>query len=325
MLLGNYSGTPSRPITILDGIKAVAGPGVKVTYDPGCPLAILRNQVALPASTYTNALRAAAAADVVIYVGGLDPQLEGEEMPVNYIGFGGGDRTDIALPAVQVEFLKALHATGKPVVFVNCSGSAVAMVWAAEHLPAILQAWYPGGEGGQAVAEALFGDINPAGRLPVTFYRSTDDLPAFDDYRMQNRTYRYFTGKPLFAFGHGLSYTKFSYSTPKLASNKVSRMDSIKLTVNVKNTGKWDGDEVVQVYFRHLKPSQPQARLALCAFTRVNVPFGKAVPVSLEIPVERFRFWDTAKKSYTVEPGTYEILIGGASDKLAQKLSFTVR
>ena len=126
----------------------------------------------MPAAT-----RAAASADVVIYVGGLNPQLEGEEMPVNYVGFGGGDRTDIALPAVQEALLKALHATGKPVVFVSCSGSAVAMVWAAEHLPAILQAWYPGGQGGQAVAETLFGDANPAGRLPVTFYRSTADLP----------------------------------------------------------------------------------------------------------------------------------------------------
>ena len=325
MLLGNYSGTPSHPITILEGIKAVAGPGVKVTYDPACPLATLRNQQSPPASTYTNALRAAAAADVVIYVGGLDPHLEGEDMPVNYIGFGGGDRTDIELPAVQVEFLKALHAIGKPMVFVNCSGSAVAMVWAAEHLPAILQACYPGGQGGQAVAEALFGDINPTGRLPITFYRSTDELPAFDDYRMQNRTYRYFTGKPLFAFGHGLSYTKFSYSTPLLASNKVSRMDLIKLTVEVTNTGKRDGDEVVQVYFKHVNPSQPQPQLALCGFTRVHVPFGKTVPVTIEIPVERFRYWDTATMSYVVEAGSYELLVGSASDKTARKISVAVR
>ncbi|HUD84264.1 MAG TPA: glycoside hydrolase family 3 C-terminal domain-containing protein, partial [Candidatus Saccharimonadales bacterium] len=201
-LLGNYNGTPSHPVTILDGIKSVAGPGVEVTYQPGCPLAVRKDGSGKPSpEMIASAVKAAAAADVVIYVGGLNPQLEGEEMPVNYVGFGGGDRTDIALPAVQVELLKALQATAKPVVFVNCSGSAVAMVWAAENLPAILQAWYPGGEGGHAVAEALFGDINPAGRLPVTFYRSTADLPAFDDYSMSNRTYRYFTGKPLFAFG----------------------------------------------------------------------------------------------------------------------------
>lgn len=326
MLLGNYSGTPSKPITILDGIKSVAGPGVEVVYDPGCPLAVRKDERGKPdAEKFTRAVPAASSADVVIYVGGLNPQLEGEEMPVNYIGFSGGDRTDIALPTVQVELLKALHATGKPVVFVNCSGSAVAMVWAAEHLPAILQAWYPGAQGGQAVAEALFGDTNPAGRLPVTFYRSTDDLPAFDDYRMSHRTYRYFTGKPLFAFGHGLSYTKFAYSGAKLDRTKAGRADSITLAVKVKNTGPCDGDEVVQVYFRHVKPSQPQAQLALCGFTRVNIPAGKTAPVSVEIPIERFRYWDASTKSYVVEPGAYEILGGGAADKLPEKLSVAVR
>jgi beta-glucosidase len=226
---------------------------------------------------------------------------------------------------VQVELLQALHATGKPVVFVNCSGSAVAMVWAAEHLPALLQAWYPGGQGGRAVAETLFGDTNPAGRLPVTFYRSTDDLPLFDDYRMQERTYRYFTGRSLYAFGYGLSYTKFSYSGAKLDRIKVSRADSMMLRVNVKNIGQRDGEEVVQVYFRHVKPSKPQAHLALCGFTRVKVPLGKTIPVSIEIPIERLRYWDPSTKSYTVEPGAYELLIGGASDKLPERLSVSVR
>ena len=324
-LLGNYNGTPSHPVTILDGIKSVAGSNVEVTYEPGCPLAVKKDGSGkLAPEMIASAVKAAAAADVVIYVGGLNPQLEGEEMPVNYVGFGGGDRTDIALPAVQVELLKALHATGKPVVFVNCSGSAVAMVWAAENLPAILQAWYPGGEGGQAVAEALFGDFNPAGRLPVTFYRSTADLPAFDNYSMSNRTYRYFTGKPLFAFGHGLSYTMFAYSGAKLDHSKVGAKDLVTLTVNVKNTGQRDGDEVVQVYFRHVKSAQPQAQLALCGFTRVTLPAGKKMPVSFEIPVERFRSWDTAAKNYVVEPGAYELLVGGASDNLPEKLSFTV-
>jgi beta-glucosidase len=326
MLLGNYSGTPSKPVTILEGIKATAGPGIEVIYDPGSPLAVRKDAPAIPSpAAFAGATRAAASADVVIYVGGLNPQLEGEEMPVDYLGFGGGDRTDIALPAVQGALLKALHATGKPVVFVNCSGSAVAMVWAAEHLPAILQAWYPGGQGGQAVAETLFGDANPAGRLPVTFYRSTGDLPPFEDYRMSHRTYRYFTGKPLYAFGHGLSYTKFALTGAKLGSAKVDRSDSVRLAVDVKNSGQRDGDAVVQVYFRHVKPSQPQARLTLCAFTRVNVPAGKTVPVLLEIPVERFRFWDTATKSYAVEPGAYEILIGSASDNLTQTLSLAIR
>jgi beta-glucosidase len=224
-----------------------------------------------------------------------------------------------------VELLKALHRTGKPVVFVNCSGSAVAMVWAAENLPAILQAWYPGGEGGQAVVEALFGECNPAGRLPVTFYRSTADLPAFDDYSMSNRTYRYFTGQPLFAFGHGLSYTKFKYSGAKLDHNKASAKDSITVTVKVRNTGKLDGDEVAQVYFRLAHSKVPQPRLALCGFTRVHIPPRKTVPVSVTIPVERFRYWDTATKSYVVEPGEYEIFVGGSSDELPGKLALVVR
>jgi beta-glucosidase len=313
-------------VTILDGIKSVAGSNVEVTYEPGCPLAVKKDGSGkLAPEMIASAVKAAAAADVIVYVGGLNPRLEGEEMPVNYVGFGGGDRTAIELPEVQVELLKALHATGQPVVFVNCSGSAVALVWAAKNLPAILQAWYPGGEGGQAVAEALFGDFNPAGRLPVTFYRSTADLPAFDNYSMSNRTYRYFTGKPLFAFGHGLSYTMFAYSGAKLDHSKVGAKDLVTLTVNVKNTGKRDGDEVVQVYFRHVKSAQPQAQLALCGFTRVTIPVGKKTTVSFEIAVERFRSWDTATKSYVVESGAYELLVGSASDKLPQKLSLAVR
>jgi beta-glucosidase len=327
VLLANYNGTPARPITILDGIKSAAGPGVEVIYDPGCPLAVRKDNHGSRAddNPYTSAVQAASSADVVVYVGGLNPQLEGEEMPVNYIGFGGGDRTDIALPAIQEELLKALHATGKPVVCVNCSGSAVALVWAADHLPAILQAWYPGEQGGRAVAEVLFGDTNPAGRLPVTFYRSTADLPSFSDYSMSNRTYRYFTGQPLYAFGHGLSYTRFKYSGAKLDHARVSRGDSITLSVKVKNTGRRDGDEVVQIYSQHRTSSQPQARLALCGFTRVAIPAGKTAPVSIEIPVERLRYWDESTKSYTVEPGAYEILVGGASDNLPGKLALVVR
>jgi beta-glucosidase len=220
--------------------------------------------------------------------------------------------------------LKALRATGKPVVFVNCSGSAVAMVWAAQKLPAILQAWYPGGQGGQAVAEALFGEFNPAGRLPVTFYRSTADLPAFDDYRMNNRTYRYFTGKPLFAFGYGLSYTKFSYHDLKPDHREVNAGDLITVTVKVKNTGQRDGDEVVEFYFRHLDSKVPQPRQALCGFARVHISRGETVPVSVNIPVKRFRYWDSVTKNYVVEPGTYEILAGSSSDNLPERCSIII-
>jgi len=261
---------------------------------------------------------------VIIYVGGLSPSLEGEDMPVPFDGFSGGDRTRIELPAPQTELLKALHATGKPVVFVNCSGSAVAMPWAARNLPAILQAWYPGEMGGRAVAEVLFGDINPAGRLPITFYSSTEDLPAFEDYSMANRTYRYFRGTPEFAFGHGLSFTRFEYGKPRLESATVPINGTLKVSFTLKNSGTLDGDEVAQVYFRR-KDSQPSdARQALCGFIRVHVAKQQTANVSLEILLERFRHWSTAEKRYMVEPGAYELLIGAASDDIKARLPLTV-
>ena len=263
---------------------------------------------------------------MVIYVGGISAQLEGEEMTRanGFVGFSGGDRTQIELPSIQTDLLKALYATGKPVVFVNCSGSAMAMPWAAENLPAILQAWYPGEEGGQAVADVLFGNVNPAGRLPVTFYRSTSDLPPFDDYSMTNRTYRYFTGQPLFAFGHGLSYTRFDYSDAKLKAADVTAKDTLKLAFNLKNTGARDGDEVAQVYFRHLHSAVPQANLALCGFVRIHLPQSATARVSVDIPVERFRYWDTKQQRYVVEPGDYELLIGAASDDIRLRVPLKI-
>jgi len=325
MLLGNYNGTPSKPVTILDGIKSVAGSNIEVVYEPGCPLALRPDGTNSPSGKMlSNALAAARSADVVIYVGGISPQLEGEEMRVVYDGFSGGDRTRIELPSVQTDLLKALAATGKPVVFVICSGSAIAMPWEADHLHAMLQAWYPGEAGGRAVAEVLFGDVNPAGRLPITFYHSTDDLPAFADYSMSNRTYRYFAGQALFAFGHGLSYTRFEYRNPALSVTNVSAKDAVNLSCDLTNTGSRDGDEVVQVYFRHVKSALPQANLALCSFERVHVPKGKTTAVALEIPVERFRYWDTDKKRYTVEPGDYELLLGAASDDIRSRVPLKV-
>ncbi len=325
MLLGNYNGTPSSPVTILDGIKRAAGAGIEVVYQPGCPLALRPDGSDKPTQAmWTNAMNAAWSADVVIYVGGISPRLEGEEMRVNYDGFSGGDRTRIELPPVQTGFLKALAVAGRPIVFVNCSGSAIAMPWEAENLPAILQAWYPGEQGGRAVADVLFGDANPAGRLPVTFYRATEDLPAFENYSMSNRTYRYFGGRPLFAFGHGLSYTRFDYRSPRLDRTSVGAGGTVKLRFNLANTGARDGDEVPQIYFRHVKSALPQAQLALCGFARLTLPKGRAANITLEIPVERFRCWDTARKQYAIEPGDYELLVGGASDDIRLRVPLKV-
>jgi beta-glucosidase len=324
MLLGNYQGKPSRTITILDGIKALAGTNIQVVYETGCPLALMKNEKDPGANNWQKAITAATAADVVIYVGGISPQLEGEEMKVNYYGFNGGDRTRIELPDVQTEFLKALQATGKPVVFVNCSGSAMAMPWVVKHLPAIVQAWYPGEEGGRAVAEVLFGEVNPAGRLPITFYRSTKDLPPFDDYSMSNRTYRYFGGTPEFAFGHGLSYTKFDYHGGELNQKNFTPQDTVKVSFTVKNSGARDGDEVAQLYFRHIHSAVPQPKLALCGFTRIHLSRGQATRTTIVVPAEYFRYWDTKQKQYVVDPGNYELLVGAASDDIRLKLPFTI-
>jgi beta-glucosidase len=323
-LLGNYNGQPSDPVTILDGVRSVAGTNIEVTYEPGCPLTMWTSADEPNAEMWLQAIKSAEAADVVIYVGGISPQLEGEEMPVHYDGFEGGDRTRIELPAVQEKLLKMLQATTKPVVFVNCSGSAMAIPWEAANLPAILQAWYPGEQGGRAVAEVLFGDVNPAGRLPITFYRSTADLPAFEDYSMDNRTYRYFNGQPLYAFGHGLSYTKFDYSNPGIDEPFYSPNGTIKVSFTMKNSGARAGDEVAQVYFRHVHSARPQPKLALCGFVRVHLEPRQRVNIAVNVPVERLRYWDTIKKQYAVEPGDYELMIGAASDDLRLRAPFKI-
>jgi len=324
VLLGNYHGQPSRPVTILEGIQQVAGTNIEVTYEPGCPLATKTNGKGPDAENWKKAIAGAAGADAVIYVGGINAQLEGEEMKVDFDGFKGGDRTQIELPEVQTKFLEALRAASKHIVFVNCSGSAIAMPWAVKHLPAIVQAWYPGEQGGRAVAEVLFGDVNPAGRLPITFYRSTADLPAFDDYSMTNRTYRYFTGTPEFAFGHGLSYTKFNYGRASLDRPEFNPDDTVKISFTVKNSGGREGDEVAQVYFRHRHSAVAQPKLALCGYTRIHLQPGQASPVTVEIPAERFRYWDTTQKRYVIEGGDYELLVGGASDDIRLRAPFTI-
>ncbi len=315
MLLGNYNGTPSHPVTILQGIRAAAGSGIDVVYAPGCPLALKNDGLTDPQPPeFQQAVEAARSADAIIYVGGISPQLEGEEMRVDYAGFNGGDRTRIELPAVQSALLKALHDTGKPVVFVNCSGSAIAMPWEAENLSAILQAWYPGQAGGTAVGGVLFGDVNPSGRLPVTFYRSTDDLPPFEDYAMANRTYRFFTGRPLFAFGHGLSYTAFRYDSVRIASGEIHSDGTIRLSAPVTNAGGRDGDEVVQVYARRIGAVASQLpHQRLCAFQRITVPKGGQVTVDLAVPAATLRRWDAPTKTYVVDPGDYELQVGASS------------
>ena len=202
----------------------------------------------VPGREEQEAIEAAKMSDVVMMVLGLSARVEGEEMKVNADGFSGGDRTSLELPVPQEQLIEKVSATGKPVVLVLANGSALSVNWANDHVKAILEAWYPGEAGGTAVAEALAGDFSPAGRLPITFYKGTDQLPAFEDYSMANRTYRYFKGEPLYPFGYGLSYTKFRYSNPRVTSESVAADGSVTVSADVKNSGAMAGDEVVQLY-----------------------------------------------------------------------------
>ena len=251
-------------------------------------------------------------ADVVVFVGGVSPNLEGEEMGVELPGFRGGDRTDIELPAVQRELIAALHHAGKKVVLVNCSGSPIGLEPETGRCGAILQAWYPGQAGGTAVAEVLFGDYNPAGRLPVTFYRNVSQIPDFEDYNMTGRTYRYMTQEPLFPFGHGLSYTSFCYGAVVLGSDNIKSGENLRLSVPVTNTGKCDGEEVVQVYLKKNDDVEGPSK-ALRAFKRVHIPAGKTVDVEFDLGDKELVWWNPQSIAMCVSEGSYELMVGGSS------------
>lgn len=251
-------------------------------------------------------------AGTVIFAGGISPRLEGEEMKVDEPGFRGGDRLDIELPKVQRDMMAMLHEAGKKVIFVCCSGGAMGLVPESQNCDAIVQAWYGGEQGGRAVADILFGDYNPSGKLPVTFYKSADQLPDFEDYRMAGRTYRYFRGEPLFPFGHGLSYTTFSHENMKYDAKKGV------LTLDVTNTGKRDGDDVVQVYIRNTADTDGPIK-TLRAYSRVSLKAGERRTVAIDLPRERFEGWDAKTNTMRVVPGKYEIMAGNSSAANALK------
>lgn len=255
-------------------------------------------------------------ADVVVFVGGISPSLEGEEMGVDLPGFKKGDRTSIELPEVQRNLLAALHRAGKKVILVNCSGSPVGLVPETETCKAILQAWYPGQQGGRAVADVLFGDYNPAGRLPVTFYRNIEQLPDFEDYNMTGRTYRFMKERPLFPFGYGLSYTTFTYGAATFSKQTVGSEDNLSLVVPVSNTGSRDGEEVVQVYLSKVGDEAGPVK-TLRAFKRVSVPAGKTVNVHITLSKKDLEWWNEATHSIQFCPGEYQVWIGGSSDEKA--------
>ena len=259
--------------------------------------------------------------DKVIFVGGISPALEGEEMPVDIEGFKGGDRTNIELPKVQREFLKALKDAGKQIIFVNCSGSCIALQPETETCDAIVQAWYPGQEGGTAVADVLFGDVNPSGKLPVTFYKNSNQLPDYEDYSMKGRTYRYFTDA-LFPFGYGLSYTTFKLDNAKL---NVQNDGTGSLTVDVTNTGSREGTEIVQLYVRDVTDTDGPVK-SLRGFQRVNLKAGQTSAVSIPLTPKTFELWDSVTSTMRTKSGTYEVFCGTSSDDPdMKKLSITIQ
>ena len=261
-------------------------------------------------------------ADVILYVGGISPQLEGEEMPVNAPGFNGGDRTTIQLPTVQTAMMKSLYETGKPVVFIMMTGSALATPWESENLPAIVNAWYGGQSAGTAVADVLFGDYNPAGRLPVTFYKTEKDLPDFSDYSMEGRTYRYFSGEALYPFGYGLSYSTFLYSTLTLPSTS-TRNKNITVNAVVKNTGKIAGDEVIQLYVSYQDTKGKAPLKALKGFKRIHLKPGESKPVQFTLTPEQLSLVSEDGKTYQPK-GKVMISVGGGQQGVKHKMTSNV-
>ncbi len=307
VLLGNYNGTPSSSVTPFEGIRA-ALPGAHVAYTKGCTIA------GKSTAGFAEAVELARNADLAVVCLGLSQQMEGEEGQEEGVEAGArsfGDRDTLDLPGVQEDLLKAVHATGTPVVLVLLNGSAIAVNWADQHLPAILEAWYPGQAGGTAIADVLFGDYNPAGRLPVTFYRSVADLPPFEDYRMEGRTYRYFTGQPLYAFGHGLSYTTFTYSNLRLSAETIRAGESLTISVDVTNTGSRAGDEVAQLYVSDVAGSTPRPIRFLAGFERVTLQPGQTKTVTFTVLSDQLGMVND-RDEWVIEPGEFKIGVGGS-------------
>ena len=325
-LRGNYYGSASNPVTIINGIKAKAGTEIEVVYHKGVSLVTSQNKDSLVLSK--EILKDIETADVALFVGGLDATWEGEESNEMRAhngedGFLGGDRTKIELPEVQLNALKAMTKTGTPVVFVLLAGSAVSFNGLEQELEGLLAAWYPGQRGGDAVADVLFGEYNPAGRLPVTFYSSTDELADFEDYNMRagkGFTYRYYNGEALYPFGHGMSYTKFKYSDMTIDKTNIVKSDEILVSVKVKNSGVFDGEEVVQLYIKDVESTTWMPLKQLREFKRISLKKGEQKTVEFKLKaIEDLRHYDATKQSYVVEPGDFEIQIGSSSKDIRLK------
>jgi beta-glucosidase len=316
VLVGNYHGTPAAPVSILEGVRAAVSPGTDVNYAKGCRLTD-------PVQDgFAAAIAAAQKSQIAIMVLGLSQYLEGEEgqKEGNPPGvFSLGDRTEIGLPPVQQQLLQAVHETGAPVILVLLNGSAVAVNWADEHVQAIIEAWYPGQAGGTAVANVIFGRFNPGGRLPVTIYRSESDLPPFEAYNMDNRTYRYFSGDPLYPFGYGLSYTRFTYRDLQISPQIVKAGEAVSVQVEVENSGSRLGDEVVQLYLKDVHASVPVPQLQLQGFDRFRLAPGERKTVQFTLTPEQMSLVDNDGQ-WILEAGEYRVWVGGQQPNIKSEL-----
>lgn len=306
-LVGNYEGTASEYVTILEGIREYAGDDIRVMYSEGCHICRDRISGLSGDNDRTAEARAVAAhSDVVIACFGLDPSLEGEEGDQGN-EFASGDKPDLELPGIQLDVLKAVYESGKPVILVLLSGSALAVRWADENIPAIVQGWYPGAQGGRAVARLLFGDINPEGKLPVTYYKTSGELPDFRDYSMKGRTYRYMAGEALYPFGYGLSYSDYDIVSAAISSDTIEADSNITVTADIKNMGKMAGAETVQVYVKVNIPDAPNWQLK--GLKKVYLEAGESKTVSIELKPEDFGLYnDDGVK--VLNKGSYEVYVG---------------
>ena len=331
-LRGNYYGSASNPITIINGIKAQAGSDIDIVFHKGVPL--VTSQDNEPQVLSKEILKDIETADVAIFVGGLDASWEGEESnemrEKNGVdGFYAGDRTKIELPEIQLNALKSIKKTGTPLIFILLAGSAISLNGLEQELDAFLAAWYPGQRGGDAVADVLFGKYNPAGRLPVTFYSSTNELADFEDYNMRagkGFTYRYYKGEALYPFGHGISYTTFKYSDMIIDKTMIDDTDDILVSVKVKNSGDIDGEEVVQLYVKDVESTTWMPIKQLREFRRISLKKGEEKTVEFKLsPIKDMRYYDALKQNYAVEPGEFEIQIGSSSRDIRLKKIIEVK
>jgi beta-glucosidase len=322
-LIGNYFGTASKYVTVLEGIQQAVNPDTRVYYTQGSHL--YREKIGGLSSVkdgFAEAVSIAERADVVVMCMGLDAGIEGEEGDVSN-EYASGDKKHLNLPGVQQDLIEAIHKTGKPVILVLLSGSALAVTWADENLPAVIQGWYPGEEGGSAIASMIFGDFSPSGKLPVTFYRTTEELPDFKDYSMKNRTYRYMENEALYPFGYGLSYTKFEYRNLSVSKDSIQVGETVEFKAVVKNIGNYESDETVQLYLKDVEASVEAAKWQLRGIRKVHLKPGEEKEVNFELTARQMALINNDGKCI-LEPGDFEVFIGGSQpDERSLKLTNT--